>query len=951
MAGTLLERAAERELLAAFVRGASAGSGAALLIEGEAGIGKSALLRAGESIAREQNLRVLTACGGELESEFAYGVARQLLEGELARASAARRAKLLAGAAALAAPIIAPTAAEGFSPQPPPDAFALQHGLYWLVENLSVERPLALVVDDVQWADAATLRFLVYLAHRLEGMPVALVVASRLGAPGTHTALINSLRSQASVASVDLRPLSERAVATLAAEVLDGSDPAFTRACHEVTGGNPFLVHELLRTLAADGVAPTAASVERVRKVGPTAVSRSVLMRLSRLSPAAVTLAQAVSVLGGRTALGHAAALAGLSEETAQHAADALAEARILAPSRPLEFHHPLVRAAIYEDLPAGRRAADHRRAGRLLATDAPAERVASHLLATEPAHDEWVVDLLREAADAALARGAPDAAADYLRRAVAEPPPPPQRATLLHRLGSAEARAGEPGAIDHLAAAVELADDPRAAASAALELANALLFAGRVGEGVRVLEEAATRLGDGDRELSLRLQADVIALAEYDVGLAGIAAERLEGVVGSLPGNSPAERLLLAHLAHAKMRGGADPVELMQLAERALADGRLLAEQTADSPSFYHVAEVLYSSGERFDWARELVEAAFADARKRGSVAGFVIASCFSSDVAYRIGALREAEADARGALEAAREHEWGVGIVAGVIHAVKALTARGDLRGAEALLAGSGIDLGAATPLLAELVYARGRLRLAEGRFEEALEDVHAAAELAEAQGARNPAGRIAWRSSAAEALTGLGRGEKARRLAQEELGLVRRWGRGRAAGIALRVLGVATEGDEGGDLLREAVETLAQTAARYEHARALTDLGARLRRAGRRSEAREPLAEAVDLAHRCGAGALLIRAREELAATGARPRRFARWGVDALTPSERRICGLAAQGLSNPEIAQALFVTRATVESHLHSAYRKLEIGSRKQLAGALAPVGESEAHANA
>ena len=172
-------------------------------------------------------------------------------------------------------------------------------------------------------------------------------------------------------------------------------------------------------------------------------------------------------------------------------------------------------------------------------------------------------------------------------------------------------------------------------------------------------------------------------------------------------------------------------------------------------------------------------------------------------------------------------------------------------------------------------------------------------------------------------------------------EELEITRAIGLPRAVGIALRAAGLLEGGERGIGLLRDAASTLEQSPSRLEHARALTDLGGALRRAGRRAEAREPLVRGLELARACGALRLAERAEQELRATGARPRAAVRSGLEALTPSELRVCLMAAQGMSNPEIAQSLFVTRGTVESQLHSAYSKLDIRSRRELASRLEP----------
>jgi DNA-binding CsgD family transcriptional regulator len=178
-----------------------------------------------------------------------------------------------------------------------------------------------------------------------------------------------------------------------------------------------------------------------------------------------------------------------------------------------------------------------------------------------------------------------------------------------------------------------------------------------------------------------------------------------------------------------------------------------------------------------------------------------------------------------------------------------------------------------------------------------------------------------------------------DKARARTEQMLREAHAWGTPRAIGMALRAAGLVEGGTGGLELLEEAVAVLEPSPARLEYARALVDLGAALRRANRRAAARDPLRRALDLADACGARPLADRARHELRASGARPRRPRISGVDALTASERRIARMAADGLSNPEIAQALFITKKTVEAHLSSVYRKLDIHSRTQLAPTL------------
>jgi DNA-binding CsgD family transcriptional regulator len=238
--------------------------------------------------------------------------------------------------------------------------------------------------------------------------------------------------------------------------------------------------------------------------------------------------------------------------------------------------------------------------------------------------------------------------------------------------------------------------------------------------------------------------------------------------------------------------------------------------------------------------------------------------------------------------------------------------------------------------------LLAARGRLRLAELRPAEALGDLLAAGDLS-ARLRSLSSTTTPWRSDAALAHIALGAPAEARALAAEEVTLAQAYHGPRALGIALRAAGLAEGGRRGIELLRQAGDVLEDSAARLEHARAMTDLGAALRRAGHRAESREILRPALDLAHRCGALALAERARTELIAAGGRPRRLVLSGLDSLTPGERRVAQLAAAGLANREIAQNLFITARTVEGHLTHAYHKLDIAAREQLPAALTPSG--------
>ena len=439
--GPLLERAGELAAIAARVEAARGGAGGLLLIEGVAGIGKTRLLRAGCERAAAADMAVLTARGGELERGWPYGVMRGLFESLVAGARPADRDVLLAGAAALAAPVLG-IAPRGGAPASDGGAFGVVHGLYWLTVNLTDRAPLLLAIDDAHWADQASMRFALHLLRRLEALPVLLVVAARPDEPGVDHTHLEVLRADPLTTTLHPAALTEPAAAAVVRAALPLADPGLCRACHAATGGNPLLLRMLSRALRDDGADPTISAGQRIAELAPQVVAATLRPRLRRLPEDVTRFAGAVAVLGDHVQLRHAAALAALEIGPATRATDTLATAGILAPGRPIEFIHPTVRRAIYDELPTAERHRAHRLAAELLdAEHAPADQVAAHLVVTERLGDGWVVQVLRAAARQALTRGAVEEATRYLRRALDEPPAPRARAEVLFELGSATAR------------------------------------------------------------------------------------------------------------------------------------------------------------------------------------------------------------------------------------------------------------------------------------------------------------------------------------------------------------------------------------------------------------------------------------------------------------------------------------------------------------------------------
>ena len=929
----LLERERELEALDEAIRASCAGAGGAVLIEGPAGIGKSSLIRAGRERARSAGMRVLSARGSELEQRFAYGIVRQLFERALLTADDRERREFLGGSARLAEGIFGEASAEqaGLSEE------ARLHALFWLSVNLAEKQPLALAVDDLHWCDTGSLRWLAYLLHRIEGLSILLLASFRPAEPGSDTRLLDALAAEPTASVVRPASLSRTAAATLVRNDLSPrADDEFCAACHDETKGNPLLLRELVSALASEGVDPTSKELHRVRSIGPHAVSRTVALRLASLPAESSALAQAVAVLGDDADLGVAAALAGLGREPAATAAATLMRVGLLRREPPLGFVHPVVRAAIYGELTASGREQAHARAAEILAAhDAPPEQVAAHVLLTEPAGRPAVVAALRAAAASALARGAVESAAAYLRRALAEPPLPEERADLLIELSRAERLVHGPSAAEHLREALELARGPQRRAEIALELGRTLYFSQQGREAVDVIEAALSELPPGDRRLRRSLEAALLHAAIEDEALYPGALPRLARVRAEAQDDSPEARALLAILSYHDTRAGASLDQCVARAEQALAGERPPPEEAV----VFAFAGFVLAAADRFEAVTSVCDEVIADARARGSVFAFAVASWLRGRVNHLRGSLDEAEADLRNSVDAGRSHGLYAVLAYPVAKLADVLMERGELGAASDVLASLGITSDVPdTPHLHTFMETRGRLRVLQGRPREGVAELRELGRRFETIGGRNPA-VIAWRSEAALALRALGDSERARALADEEVELAREWGAPRALGRALRIAALVEDGERRLERLRNAVETLADSPAILERAYALAEYGAALRRSNQRSEARAPLRDAVELARVCGAEPLVQRAHEELLAAGARPRRFRETGVESLTASERRIATMAAEGLTNREIAQALFVTPKTVEMHLHNAFRKLDVRSRTELPSAL------------
>jgi DNA-binding CsgD family transcriptional regulator len=671
-----------------------------------------------------------------------------------------------------------------------------------------------------------------------------------------------------------------------------------------------------------------------------------VARRIGPLGSGAVALVRTLAVLGRPAPLRHVAVLAGMDLPRAALLTDRLRGASVLAAGALLEFEHPMVRSAIYDSVPPGERAMAHARAAALLEGDgADTELVGLHLLRSEPDADSHAVTVLRAAAASASARGAQDAAAGYLRRALAEPPPAEARAALLLGLGLALASDRDGAAVAVLREAVAQADDtgrPGEPGQPSRATA-ALLSAGVLGpwghhDSASGVALAGLSGPSGDPLVADQLEAELFANSWANAATARPAWERIGSRLDAVAKEPRAEPGMVdwhvyeALAATIAARRGS---EVMARFTPALAEGAAMIKR--DSLRAVIALLVLIWNDE-LEQALAVSDAVLADARARGSMNMAANVRCLRSMILRRLGRLREAAADGRAGLDFKLKTSPPLAVAWAAAFLIEALTKIGRYAEAEDVVTVAE-DRRPPDGWIHTIMFtqARGTLRVAAQRHEEGLADLRGAAEGWRALGVSSPAGAT-WRIPAVVACTALGRREEAARLAAEQLELARAVGTPATLGVSLRIAAPFAPDPE--HTLGEAISLLEAVDGRYEQGLALAELGAHRRRAGRRGEAREPLRRALDYAERTGAERLRGYARAELLAVGARPRRAALTGPDALTSAERQVAALAAEGRSNRQIAQQLFISQATVETHLRHAFHKLGITSRADLPARLA-----------
>jgi DNA-binding CsgD family transcriptional regulator len=914
-----------------------------IAIEGPWGSGRTALINAAADVAGRCGCLVLRARGGETERQTPFAVLGRLVESAAALSGAD-------GAVAEQAGQLAALATD--SNGEPNDPNLLAARFHRLVLGLRQQAPVLLVVDDADLADPESLAALQYLVRRLEHQQIWLVVSTRLLHPGVGLRPIDGLLTEPDTRQFVLEPLHQASVeAILAGFFEEQPDSRFSAACTEATGGSPFLVKALLPSLLRNSVAPTSESADSVEQVRAPKAAQFVLSRLAQLPPLGPELIQACAVLGDGADPSVARQLADVDAGSAERSADAAESMELLRPGRPFRFTAPMIRWAIYHDIPKARRSELHAAAAHLLDAHGAGDRaVAGHLLATEPVGSADTAERLHRIGRRALAAGDTDLALACLQRALAESPLSDRRGSLELDLAAAEVGvAGRGGsALAHLQRAVDLGGSE----GATVVRVGVGLLEGLTedpdlrAQAVAVLEGLRTELRDVDRDLRMELElALVSALEQPDERIRCL--ERLSELLGE-PGDDSTAVSALARSAvtlHDVLSSPSIGVDDLATALEQLVDVEQLVSPEPMAGWIQTTALLGLLGADRIDTVDNLLHSALARrspsdphlVRRRVSALAALSLSWQGSLVAADEECIRgyDAQASAVGEQQALR-----------LTGHIDILVQQGRIDEAQQLA--DSMEAGRIEPTLLRALsqIELGRLLMAQGTTGAALAMFEAAGDTATRAGITSPA-LAPWRADAALARAERGEWDEAARLADENLALARAFGAARTTGIALRASAAAAPDlTRRAELLTEAVEVLETSAARLERARALVDLGTTLIDLGRKEEARAALRQGASLASLCGAHQLLEVAGGRLRAAGARPRRLGLVGPESLTPAELRVVRMAAEGLTNQRIADELFVTLKTVEGHLAKAYRKLGVEGRQDLAEALAGQGDGD-----
>ncbi|MET8246979.1 AAA family ATPase [Streptomyces sp. NPDC005202] len=846
-------------------------SGSLLVFQGEAGLGKTALLAETRRIAERRGCTVWRARGGETLRSVPFNVVRQLLQPALISLMPEEAREYLGDWYDIAGPALG--IAEPGDRQADPQGVC--DGLVAAVCRLAGrEWPLVLLIDDAHWADQETLRWLAAFAERLDDLSVLVVVARRPGEAGGVSA--RHLEEVAAAAGVStLSALTPDATAGLTrATVGPHADDPFCREVWAVTGGNPYETVELLAKVQDSELEPVEAQAGELRALNRSARGGGLVARLEGLGIDATRFAWAAAILGTGISVDLVARLATMGRDDALRCAELLRSTRILTEPDPsnapaggdLEFVHPLIATAVYNSIPDALRTAMHGIAARLVTDSGLGAAAASrHLLQVHPDDDEELVEQLRQAAREHLAVGAPDAARRCLERALLEPPIPEVHARVLYELGCATLLTAPATTIEHLRTALSMPGlDSDTRVDAVCRLSQALLHNDQLEEAVRTVEAEAARHAGPTR---LRLKAVQYMWEGLHAGEAGSPdrSERLAELAAGCTGRDNSERALLILRGFDAMARGENAEEVVHLCDRALVNGRL-APGLGWTDTEWGIELLLmlagaYAYSDRLDRAEALYTEALRAYESAGWSGGHLaLAHAYVGLGHRRRGRLREAETALRESLRIAERVGRGLPLYwTATCNLVDTLLARGHVEDAWAVAE----QYGFAPPYPSTIVIpdprsVRGRLLLAVGRTKEGINELEAAEKAAAARGHHNPV-MVPWAVDLARALA-TEDPARAGRLATDVRRQAERFGTDTAIGEALRCAAVLETGQRAVRLAARAVAYLEASPCQYEHAAARVEYGIAARSVAE-------LNRGLALARSCGADELVTQAQEVL------------------------------------------------------------------------------------
>ncbi|MFI1564902.1 ATP-binding protein [Streptomyces sp. NPDC020490] len=852
-------------------------AGSLLVIRGEAGFGKTALLAEAQRIAEQRGCTVWAARGGETLRSVPFNVVRQLLQPALVSLMPEEAREYLGDWYDVAAPALG--MAEPGEHQADPQGVC--DGLVAAVRRLAGRHwPLVLLIDDAHWADEETLRWLAAFAERLADLSVLVVVARRTGGMGGASAShLDAVAAAADRPVTTLRALTPDATAGLTRATLGShADDPFCREVWAVTGGNPYETVELLAKVQDSELEPTENAAAELRALNRSSRGGGLVARLEGLGIDATRFAWAAAILGTGISVDLVARLATLNREDALRCAELLRGARILTETDPadpqaddgeLEFVHPLIASAVYQSIPDALRTAMHGIAAQVVTDSGLGPAAASrHLLLVHPDDDQELVDQLREAAHEHLAVGAPDAARRCLERALREPPTPDVHARVLYELGCATLLTAPARTVEHLRSALALPGlEGDARVDAVCRLSQALLHNGQLDEAVRTVEAEAARHPEGPART--RLQAVQYMWEGVHAGEAGPPgrSERLAALARGCAGRNNSERAVLMLRGFDALLQGENAEEVVGLCDRSLVNGRL-APGLGWTDTEWGVEPLLmlassYAYTDRLDRAESLCNEAVRAYESAGWSGGHLALAHAHLGLGHRRrGRLREAEASLRESLRLAERVGRGLPLYwNAACNLVDVLLARGHVDEAWTVAERHGF----APPYPSTVVMpdprsVRGRLLLAVGRVKDGVNELEEAEKAAAARGHHNPVA-VPWALDLARALAAEDPA-RAGRLVADARRRAERFGTDTAVGEALRCAAALETGQRAVRLAAQAVAYLEASPCQYEHAAARVEHGIAARSAAE-------LDRGLALARSCGADGLAARAHEALLA----------------------------------------------------------------------------------